>query len=189
MAIETDRLVIRGFRADDAEPLRQMIVRYQASEYAAYDHRWPTSPEEVKGVAEWFASGDSFLAVCLKATGTLIGFVALNGGEGEAGKELNLGYCFDADYHGKGYATEACRAALSRAFSTLGAARVVTGTAAANTPSCRLLARLGMSKTGEATGSFQQSEDGTPIDFLGYSFALSREEWARQGSGDAGAAP
>jgi RimJ/RimL family protein N-acetyltransferase len=172
--IETDRLVIRNFGLDDSEALHKMIVQYAASEYAAYDEQWPTSVDEIKGVTEWFASGDHFLAVCLKATSQFIGFVALNP---EEGNEYNLGYIFDSDHHGHGYATEACQAILNRAFDQLQAPRVISGTAAVNRSSCRLLERLGFQKTGERTSSFKTGEDGKPIEFLGYLYALSKEEW------------
>ncbi len=89
-----------------------MIAQYEASELAAYDQQWPTSPDEIKGVSGWFASGDSFLAVCLKDTGRFIGFVSLNPEEKEDVREFNLGYIFNFDYHGKGFGTEACRAAV-----------------------------------------------------------------------------
>ena len=180
--IRTKRLAIRNFQADDWQALQKMVVKYAASEYGAYDHQWPEGDEATKGVAERFASGNSFLAVCLADTGTFIGFVVLNS-EDEAGKAINLGYIFDSDYHGQGYASEACQAALERAFVALGAERIVTGTAAANQPSCRLLERLCFHKTGEGLGSSKNAPDGTPIEFVGYSFAISKDEWsaAKQG--------
>ena len=172
--IETDRLVIRNFDVNDCEALHKVIVQYQASEYAAYDEQWPTSMEEIKGVTEWFASGDHFLAVCLGDTNQFIGFVALNP---EPGNEYNLGYVFDSDYHGHGYATEACQALLNRAFGQLNALKVISGNAAVNQNSCRLLERLGFRKTGERISSFKTAEDGKPIEFLGYTYAISKEQW------------
>jgi RimJ/RimL family protein N-acetyltransferase len=177
--LETERLVIRNFRSSDWEALHEMITQYEACEYAAYDQQWPTAPDDIKGVAEWFASGDSFLAVCLKDTGRFIGFVSLNPEQKEGVREYNLGYIFNSDYHGKGYATEACRAALDHAFGTLQADSVITGTAAVNRASCQLLERLGFKKTAESRGSFRKDPDGKPIEFLGYMYALSREEMGR----------
>jgi [ribosomal protein S5]-alanine N-acetyltransferase len=177
VTLETARLYIRNFRPDDWEALLRLIVQYQASAMAAYDQPWPTSAEEIRGVAAWFAAGDSYLAVCLKETGRFIGFVALNPEPGEAGPQFNLGYVFDADYHGQGYAGEACRAVLRYAFDQLGALSIVSGTAAANLPSRRLLERLGFQKTDEAATSFRKNADGTPIEFLGYAYALSRQDW------------
>ena len=101
--------------------------------------------------------------------------VAAGGGVGRIGVWET--YVFHSDYHGQGYATEACRALLGHAFGPLQAQRVVTGTAAANTASRRLLERLGFRKTSESTGSFRNDADGRPITFLGYAYELTREEW------------
>lgn len=174
--LETERLLVRNFRASDWQALHEIITQYQSSDMAAYDHEWPTAPEKIEEIAAWFAQGDHFLAVCLKDTDRLIGMASLNPEKAEP-PEFNLGYIFGSAYHGKGYATESCRALLGHAFTQLQAQRVVTGTAAANGPSCRLLARLGFQKTSEGTGSFRKKPDGQPIEFLGYGFALSRDDW------------
>jgi [ribosomal protein S5]-alanine N-acetyltransferase len=126
---------------------------------------------------EWFARGDSCLAVCLKDTSQLIGFVSLNPEEGGSQRQFNTGYVFNSDFQSRGYATEACRAVLSHAFGQLQAYRVVTGTAAVNQASCRLLERLGFKKVGEETASFRTAEDGKPIEFLGYRYAIWKDEW------------
>jgi RimJ/RimL family protein N-acetyltransferase len=179
-ALETNRLFLRNFKVSDCEALHEMIVQYEESKVADYDQQWPTSMEEIKGITEWFASGDNFLAVCLKGTGQFIGFVALNCEEGEDSQEYNIGYVFNSNYHGHGYATEACTVILNRAFGQLQARRVITGTAAVNQNSCRLLERLGFQKVGEKVSSFKNSEDGTPIEFLGYIYAMTKEEWGNR---------
>jgi RimJ/RimL family protein N-acetyltransferase len=159
--IHTERLTLRNFAPDDWQDLRRMVLQYVASPYAQYDHPWPTSEDELKGVSQWFASGDMYLAVCLRPEGTFIGFVCLNPRDDCPGTTLNLGYIFNFDYHGRGYATEACQAALRRAFIDLGAQGILTGTAKENEPSCRLLARLGLKPTVDDEGLY----------------ALTREEW------------
>jgi [ribosomal protein S5]-alanine N-acetyltransferase len=174
--LETERLLIRNFSLGDWQALHEMINQYESSGLAAYDQQWPASPEEIKGIAQWFAGGDSYLAVCLKETGRLIGFLSLNA-EKQVPSELNIGYIFNFDDHGKGYATEACRAALTHAFVTLQAQQVVSGTAAANHASCRLLEKLGFTRTAESACSFRKTPDGKPIEFVGYSYTLTREKW------------
>ena len=177
ITLHTERLGIRNFSAGDWRDLHEIAVQYQASEYAQYDHRWPTAESEVKGMAEWFSRGDGFLAACLKQTGKLIGLLVLNRELEREGVVYNLGYVFNFDYHGQGYATEGCMALLDRAFGPLAADRVVTGTAAANEPSCRLLRRLGLRQTSQGTGSFRETEDGEAIEFESGEWAISREEW------------
>lgn len=67
ITLATERLILRNFQVNDWPALHVIINQYQASEFAPYDQQWPTSPEEIKGITEWFASGDGFLAVCLKS--------------------------------------------------------------------------------------------------------------------------
>ena len=175
--LESERLLIRNFKISDWESLHEMINQYESSEVAAYDQQWPTSPEEIKKITEWFAGGESYLAVCLKDTGRFIGFVSLNPGEKEDCRELNIGYIFNFDYHGKGYATEACRAVINDAFDRLNAQRIITGTAAVNLASCRLLERSGFKRIAESISSFKTTKEGKPIKILGYLYAISRDEW------------
>lgn len=184
--LETERLAIRNFETADWRALHEMIVWYASSEFAAYDHQWPTSPEEIRRITERFAGGDRYMAVCLKDTGRFVGFVSLNPEQKEDCRGFNIGYVFRLGCHGKGYATEACRAAIDYAFDALQAQRVVTGTATANRPSCRLLGRLGFRRMAESTCSFRKTQDGKPVEFLGYTYAISRGEWkgrARQQAG------
>lgn len=175
--METERLIVRNFLVGDWREVHKIIVQYQASELAQYDHQWPTSPEEIRKITELFASGNSFLAVCLKDSNQLIGFIRLNPDEGDSQRDFSIGYVFDPDFHSRGYATEACRAVLNRAFGQLQADRVVTGTAALNKASCRLLERLGFQKVGEEKASFRADENGKPIEFLGYHYVISKDEW------------
>jgi ribosomal-protein-alanine N-acetyltransferase len=175
IVIETDRLAIRNFSVEDSEALHRMICQYEKSEYARYDHQWPTSIEEIMEVAAWFATGESYLAVCLRSTGEFIGFVSLNKESRDDLREYNLGYCFDFNYHSEGYASEACKAVINYAFDHMHADRIITGTAADNKPSCRLLERLGFKKTSEGMVSFRKTADGNPVEFIGHSYSLTRK--------------
>ena len=56
--IETDRLTIRNFVPEDWRDLQEVAIKYQASEYAKYDHKWPTDEEGVQGMANWFSARD-----------------------------------------------------------------------------------------------------------------------------------
>lgn len=157
--LETDRLTIRNFRPDDWQEFQQLAIAYRASEWAKYDHLWPTSTDEVKGMANWFSEGDSHLAVCLKATGKLIGLIAIGPREDHEKRVHGLGYVFHPEHHGQGYATEGCRSAMAYVFGPLAADAILTGTHPDNKPSVRLLGRLGL----------REIERGE--------YTISREEW------------
>lgn len=60
------------------------------------------------------------------------------------GVEVELGWSFDPDYGGQGYATEAVRAAIALCFGQLGVRRITANCFAANEPSWKLMERLGM---------------------------------------------
>jgi RimJ/RimL family protein N-acetyltransferase len=180
ITIDAERLLLRNFHSDDAESLREMIVQKESSEYAIYDYEWPTFEDKIKGIVNWFASEDHYIAVCLKETGKLIGYICLNPAQVTDSRVFDLGYCFNSDYHGQGYATEACKAVIEYAFSNLEAESLTCGTAAKNTPSCRLIDRLGFKKVGEETISFRKTPDGKPIEFTGYWFTLSKDSWKNQ---------
>ena len=169
-------MVIKNFTPDNWQELQKLIADKEASEYALYDHPYPTGEQEVKEITNWFSQGDSFLAVCEKTKKKVIGYIAING---EKQSEYNLGYCFHSLYQNKGYATEACIAVISYVFNNLKAIKFVTGTAILNEPSCRLLTKLGFRKTGERVTSLRKDKEGNPIKFTGASFELTREDWLK----------
>jgi ribosomal-protein-alanine N-acetyltransferase len=163
--IETERLYIRNFTPSDWQAFQQVIIRYQASDGARFEPPWPTSDEEMQGIAIWFSSGDDFLCVCLKPAGTVIGMLAIERREDQEEQVRNLGYIFDPAYQGHGYAQEGCRAAMGYMFDQLAAAAILTGTHPENTASVRLLTRLGLRR-------INQSE-----------YSLSRDEWQEHNLG------
>ncbi len=159
LSLETDRLTIRSFRPDDWRELQELSVSYQASPEARYEDPWPTSDDGVQHMAQFFASGDDHLAVCLKDTGKLIGMVAIERRTGQDGRVHNLGYVFHPEHHGQGYATESCRAAIAHVFGPLGADGILTGTKRENEASVRLLKRLGLHEKAGAEGEWAMSRD------------------------------
>lgn len=146
--IETERLIVRNFLPGDWHDFQEVIRRYQASESAKYEDSWPTGDEDIRGIVSWFSSGDSYLAVCIKDGGEIIGLVAVERREDCKGRVHNLGYIFDPRRQGSGYATEACRAAMAWVFDQLRADAILTGTKLENEPSVRLLNRLGFKPLG-----------------------------------------
>ena len=181
LAKSTERLNIRNFTAEDAIGLHAIILGYNASPYASYDHQWPTELNEIKKVTEWFASASDYLAVCLKDEGALIGLITLNPGSDPNGNAYHLGYIFDFNHHGHGYATEACSALITDTFDNTDAKYLSSGTAKANTPSRNLLERLGFQITSEQKASFHKDEQGQPIEFPALTYTLPKSLWEERG--------
>jgi len=165
ITLETERLRIRNFTTNDGPAFREVILNYQASESAKFEPPWPTSPDEVQGIVQWFASGDDYLCVCLKDSGTVIGMLAIERRKESEAHVRNLGYIFHPAYQGYGYAQESGRAMMRYIFTQLASEAIHTGTNPANTASVRLLTRLGL----------RQVSDGE--------FVLSRAEWLASNAG------
>ena len=156
--IETERLTIRNFMIADWQDLQEAIINYQASKWAKYEDPWPTSSEDIKGIVSWFANGDEFLAVNLKSENKVIGFVAINRRTDREEHSHNLGYVFNPEYGGMGYATESCQACMRYVFDVLQAVSIVTGTHPDNEPSIKLLKKLKLQEIGKGEWTITRAE-------------------------------
>ena len=171
--LETERLFLRKFTPDDWPDLHEYLSQPDVVRYEPYE---PFTEEESRREAARRADDGRFLAVCLKDGGKLIGNIYL------AEKEFDtweLGYVFNMDYHGKGYATEAARAAISDAFASRGARRVAAECNPLNEPSWKLLERLGMRCEGclRENVYFKKDSTGRPIWLDTYMYAILKTEW------------
>ena len=85
-----------------------------------------------------------------------------------------MGFCFHSDYHGKGFAFEACSALMEYIAKERNVTVFTAGTALKNTPSCKLLGKLGFVLKDTETLSFHKDENGNEITFEGGNFILQR---------------
>ena len=169
--LTTDRLTIRLVEAEDWAAMREIWLGFSRSPYAQYDRPHATDPADVRArIARWAdvtrqGTAHMFFAVCL--ADAVIGYIAFN--QREDGHEV--GYCFHAAHHGRGYAGEALRALLAH-LAGKGFTRFSAGTALNNTPSVRLLESLGFRLTATERVSFYRDEQGRDVFFDGGVFAL-----------------
>jgi RimJ/RimL family protein N-acetyltransferase len=179
---DTDRLIIRRFDHEDWPDVQKLAVDKEASEAAAWDHRWPTDEEGCKGATD-FLAGHEYWAVCLKDGDRLIGFVSFNSIDDD--KRLDLGHLFHREFNSQDYDTEALRCMIDHAFTHLGVRAVYADNAEEWTAQLAPLKKLGMTVLepppevrGEKS-SFRKHPDGTPIEFVGCRMQITREEWQR----------
>jgi RimJ/RimL family protein N-acetyltransferase len=146
--IETERLVLRPFVANDFDALYAYQSRPDVARYLYWE---PRNEEQVREALEKDiartairAEGDVLaLAVVSKATGHLVGDVDLDWRSAEH-RLGEIGFLVHPDHQGKGYATEAARPLLRIAFEELALHRVIGRTEARNTASACVLEKLGM---------------------------------------------
>ena len=89
--------------------------------------------------------------------------------------EAELGWVLDPAYTGRGYATEAVRAAIDLCFGPLGLRRVHAGCFADNEPSWRLMERLGMRRE-EFSRRTALHRSGEWLD--GMNYGILADEWS-----------
>ena len=121
---------------------------------------------------EFLAFPDAVLGVWAVFAGSFLGWVSLRP---TPGGDPELGYRFHQAAWGHGYATEAARALVDRAFAETSTTRVWATTMAVNTPSRRVLSRVGLRYVRTYHEHFANPIPGTEHGEVEY--ALTRPEW------------
>ncbi|MDR0294209.1 MAG: GNAT family N-acetyltransferase [Oscillospiraceae bacterium] len=171
--METKRLLIRKFAPDDWRDLHEYLSQESVVKYEPYE---VFTEEASKREAVRRSEDNDFYAVCLKDRGKLIGNIYLSKQEFDT---WELGYVFNADYQGYGYATEAARAVIDNAIENHSARRIIAMCNPLNEPSWRLLERLGMRREGHLLQNlyFKKDNAGYPIWQDTYAYGLLASEW------------
>lgn len=148
--IETQRLTLRAFREADATALFELSQDPEVMRYVG-DRRVPTLQESWRGVAgmlgHWALRGYGQWAIEERSSGRFIGRAGIINPVGWPGPEV--GYLLGKDWWGRGYATEAARAAMDWGFERVGFDELISLIFAENTRSIAVAMRLGESLRGE----------------------------------------
>jgi RimJ/RimL family protein N-acetyltransferase len=144
----TERLVLRPFRDDDLDAFHAIQSRPDVVRYLYWE---PKSRDEVREMlgrrmlqTAIDNEGDGLhLAADLRTTGELIGHFSLYYASQEH-RQGEIGFVLHPEHRGHGYATEGSRLMLRFGFEDLGLHRIIGRCDARNTPSARVMERLGM---------------------------------------------
>lgn len=146
--IATGRLRLRPFTRGDVDAVfayrsRADVCRYLFDEPMTRESCAEAVQQRI-GQLSLDEEGDRIvLAVEPISGGGLMGEVSLIL-RGAESRQAEIGYIFHPDSHGHGFATEAARALLDLGFEGAGMHRIYARCDARNTPSWRLMERLGM---------------------------------------------
>jgi RimJ/RimL family protein N-acetyltransferase len=147
MILETPRLLMRKFTAQDADALEVFLGDPGVMEY------YPAALDR-KGVQDWIErnlgryarDGHGLWAMVVKDSHELIGDCGCTLQEVEGRYEVEVGYHVRRDLWGRGYATEAARACIEYGFRELGAQRVISMIRPENVRSIRVAEKNGMQR-------------------------------------------
>lgn len=155
---ETERLSLRPFIMDDLDDVHREVFsdpdvcRFYCGNTKSRDE---TAEWLAYRITEWKYSSFGRLAVVLKDSRELTGFVGLEAYPNRYSRfpdqpspsynevEVELSFAFGKRYWGKGYASEASRAMIRYAFDELNLPRLVGGADLENERSRKLQERLG----------------------------------------------
>ncbi len=148
--VQTPRLALRRFTPADLEWLQRLQADAQVMRYCGGTLDAAASAEFLRtrvlddyelhpGLGVW--------ATLERATGALVGMHLLNHMFGES--HIQVGYVLAAEFWGRGYASEMCRAVLRYGFGALGLPRIVAITDRDNLGSQRVLLKCGLQRHGE----------------------------------------
>jgi len=147
--LETERLILRAFRAEDLEPLAAMwsdpeVVRYIGGNPLSREDTWRRS---LAACGQWPYTGFGYWIAELKGEGRVVGQIGFADFKRDMEPSLvgepELGYVFAPSVHGQGIAFEACKAALDWADATLNALSYPAIIGPENQASIRLAEKLG----------------------------------------------
>lgn len=188
--LETDRLILRRFTADDGGHLHALdndpaVMRWING---GTPTPWAVTRDQIlPGFLRYddATPGFGFFAAMEKATGDFVGWFVFRP-TGNAPGEVAIGYRFHKAAWGKGYATEGASALIERGFGEWGVERVIASTYEENAASRRVMEKLGMrhvrsfrydaETAGGSDTFYTDSSDVWPGEDVEY--ALERERWA-----------
>lgn len=186
MRIETERLILRDFVIDDW--LAVLAYQRDARYNRFYPDRWVNrSDDEVRAFVQGLIDCQREqprrifqLAITLPGTDEVIGNCGVRR-HPESEWEADIGYEFNPEYWGRGYATEVARRLIAFGFGELRVHRVSARCIADNLASANVLRKVGM----RLEGRIREHEyfQGRWWDSL--DFGLLKAEWA--GASDHGA--
>ncbi len=120
--IETPRLIIRRWAAEDWPAFQSLAIDYNATG-GKHEGMWSASEADCRKSVEFMATDGKFFAVCLCDTGEMIGMLVLNGMDSSG--EMDLGYIFHTRFQDAGHDREALEAMIAHIFTAKNASSIV----------------------------------------------------------------
>ena len=147
MRIETERLILRRWLADDVDPIVELVTHPDVARWLAYQTREDAIASIERYEQSFEERGFGRFAVDDRRTGELVGRVGvMHQPDWKATTERDeIGWAIAFHRWGEGLATEAAAAAIDDALGRVGLRRVLSWTAPENVASRRVMEKCVMS--------------------------------------------
>jgi ribosomal-protein-alanine N-acetyltransferase len=145
IVIETPRLLLRHFTLDDLDALAAVLGDHDNMRFFPNRFQRKDAEEWIqKNMRRYAEDGVGGWALVLKPDNKFAGYCGLVRREVDGTKEIEVGYALARHAQGQGIATEAARACMNYAFTTLAEDRIISLIRPENLPSRRVAERNGM---------------------------------------------
>ena len=170
--IETERLLLRGWREEDVEPYARLCADPEVMRFIGNGstlNREQSGEQASRFVGHWDERGFGLWALEEKEGGAFVGFAGLARQEDwpEGEHKTEVGWRLDRAFWGRGLATEAAKAGVGYGLETLGLERIISIIQPGNTASRRVAEKAGLTPRGETRWR------GTPVVW----YAIDRGRW------------
>lgn len=189
--LRTPRLLLRRWQEADREPFAALNADPRVMEHFVAPLTRTASDAAIDRIEQGFErEGYGLWAVQVLDAGVFVGFTGLARPMFDAPFQpaIEIGWRLAAEHWGRGYATEAARAAAAFAFEVLRVEEIVSFTAPANLRSRRVMERLGMRH--DPAGDFDHPNVPESHRLRRHVlYRLGREQWRTQPGADLSSAP
>lgn len=167
LILKTERLVIRRFCMDDAAACFAFMSDAQGM-YLDGCKAFNTMDEDYWERMKLFEEREGQYVIVLKSTNEVIGTLNVFTDDSRAVSSKEIGYAISPKYQRNGYAYEAISAIISLLQKELLFDMVVAGVLPENTPSIKLLEKLGFSNEGIRHKALWHEALDKPVDLMYY---------------------
>ena len=170
MILETPRLVLRPFAADDLNRMAELMANKDFMRFSMGPMTREQTKSFVDKVIGWDRDGlPSQFAMIVRSDNTLAGYCGFFHQEVDGKMEIEIGYRLDSVFWNRGLTTEAARSVRDHGFRDLKLEHVISLIHPENHASRRVAEKNGM--TLKRKTSFR----GFPT----FVFAMTREQWEK----------
>jgi [ribosomal protein S5]-alanine N-acetyltransferase len=174
MILETSRLILRPFAADDLDRIAELMANKDFMRFSMGPMTHEQTQRFLDKVIAWDRDGlPSQFAMIVRSSGALAGYCGFFHQEVDGVNEIEIGYRLQRDFWNRGLTTEAARAVRNHGFRDLKLERVISLIHPDNQASRRIAEKNGMILERETTFK------GFPT----FVFTITRTQWMKL-SGD-----
>jgi RimJ/RimL family protein N-acetyltransferase len=182
LRIETERLVLRDFAAEDEADVHAYrsdpeVARYMLSHQPESREQTRAWLDRIIQESQQQPRRGHTLAIVERATQQVIGQISIGPGEDyPAPGELGVGYMLARPGWGQGYASEAAQAIVAFGFAALAARQISAWCFAENAASTRVLEKAGLHMELREESVWPKTGDRV----VSFRYTIMRDEWRAQ---------